>query len=73
VINYILYKYLNIFIIAYLDNMLMYINRILKEYKIYIKKPEKCKFHVTKIKFLGFIILREGISVDLKKLIEIYN
>ncbi|KAF2183049.1 hypothetical protein K469DRAFT_584172, partial [Zopfia rhizophila CBS 207.26] len=73
VINHILYKYLNIFIIAYLDNVLVYINRILKEYKIYIKKLEKCKFHVTEIEFLGFIILREKILVDLKKLIEIYN
>ncbi|KAF2181350.1 hypothetical protein K469DRAFT_589970, partial [Zopfia rhizophila CBS 207.26] len=70
-INYTLYKYLDIFVIVYLDNVLVYINKILKEYKIYIKKLKKCKFHVTKIEFLGFIILRKGILVDLKKLVKI--
>ncbi|KAF2184188.1 hypothetical protein K469DRAFT_580683, partial [Zopfia rhizophila CBS 207.26] len=72
-INYILYKYLDIFVIAYLDNILVYINRTLKKHKVYIKKLEKCKFYVIKIEFLKFIILREGILVDLKKLVEIYN
>ncbi|KAF2179918.1 hypothetical protein K469DRAFT_594378, partial [Zopfia rhizophila CBS 207.26] len=72
-INYILYKYLNIFIIVYLNNVLVYINKILKEHKIHVKKLEKCKFHNTKIEFLGFIILRKRILVDLKKLIKIHN
>ncbi|KAF2193596.1 hypothetical protein K469DRAFT_550347, partial [Zopfia rhizophila CBS 207.26] len=73
VINYTLRKYLNVFIIAYLDNILVYINRTLKKYKIHIKKPEKCKFHITEIKFLGFIISRKEILADLKKLIEIHK
>ncbi|KAF2177266.1 hypothetical protein K469DRAFT_603822, partial [Zopfia rhizophila CBS 207.26] len=72
-INYILYKYLDIFIIAYLNNVLVYISRTLKKYKIYIKKLEKYKFYIIKIEFLGYIILRKNILVDLKKLIEIYN
>ncbi|KAF2194411.1 hypothetical protein K469DRAFT_546444, partial [Zopfia rhizophila CBS 207.26] len=29
---------------------------------------EKCKFHVTETEFLGFIILRKEILVNLKKL-----
>ncbi|KAF2179182.1 hypothetical protein K469DRAFT_502731, partial [Zopfia rhizophila CBS 207.26] len=68
-INHALYKYLNVFIIAYLDNVLVYISRTLKKYKIYIKKPEKCKFHVTETEFLRFIILRKEILIDLKKLL----
>ncbi|KAF2187393.1 DNA/RNA polymerase, partial [Zopfia rhizophila CBS 207.26] len=38
IINYILKKYLDIFIIIYLNNMLIYINRMLKEYVKYTKK-----------------------------------
>ncbi|KAF2184887.1 hypothetical protein K469DRAFT_578472, partial [Zopfia rhizophila CBS 207.26] len=68
-INHVFYKYLNVFIIAYLDNILVYIKGTLKEHKIYIKKPKICKFHVLKIEFLGFIILRKGILVDSKKLL----
>ncbi|KAF2188035.1 hypothetical protein K469DRAFT_568025, partial [Zopfia rhizophila CBS 207.26] len=71
-INYILYKYLDIFIIVYLNNVLVYINRTLKKYKIYVKK-KKCKFYVIEIEFLKFIILREEILVDFKKLVKIHN
>ncbi|KAF2187458.1 hypothetical protein K469DRAFT_570305, partial [Zopfia rhizophila CBS 207.26] len=62
-INYILYKYLNIFIITYLDNMLVYINKILKEHKIHVKKVDikKSEFTITRIKFLGLIISIKGI------------
>lgn len=36
IINYILYKYFNIFIITYLNNILIFLEN-LKEYKNYIK------------------------------------
>jgi hypothetical protein len=36
IINHILYKYLNIFIIVYLNNILIFLET-LKEYKRYIK------------------------------------
>ncbi|KAF2194837.1 hypothetical protein K469DRAFT_547255, partial [Zopfia rhizophila CBS 207.26] len=52
-INYILREYLNVFIITYLDNMLIYINRMLKEYIKYIKKYI---FYRTEIKFLGYLV-----------------
>jgi hypothetical protein len=37
IINYILYKYLDIFIVAYLDNIFIFL-KTLEEYKKYIKK-----------------------------------
>jgi hypothetical protein len=56
-INYKLYKYLNIFIVIYLDNILVY-SKIEAEYIEYIRKvlvrlrevglllkPEKCQFY----------------------------
>jgi hypothetical protein len=30
-------------------------------------KPEKTEFHKTKVKFLGYIISREGLKIDKKK------
>ncbi|KAF2191388.1 hypothetical protein K469DRAFT_558272, partial [Zopfia rhizophila CBS 207.26] len=74
-INYILREYLDIFIIAYLNNVLIYINGILKKYIKYTKKfvnhmistgkpysnIKKSKFTITKTKFLGLIISIEGI------------
>jgi hypothetical protein len=30
-------------------------------------KPEKTEFHKTKVKFLGYIVLREGLKMDKKK------
>ena len=68
-INYILKEYLDDFIMAYLDNIIIYLNSK-KEYKKYIewvlsrlyKKNmpviiEKCKFHTKKTDFIGFIII----------------
>ena len=34
---------------------------------------DKCKFYVTEIKFLGFIIGVDGIAVDLKKVKALKN
>ena len=76
-----LWEYLDIFILTYLNNILVYIKGILEEYIGYIKKvltklleyrlllkPEKCEFHKKEVKFLGFIILREGIRPNPKKI-----
>ena len=78
-INYILGEYLDKFIIAYLDNIIIYSNNK-KEYKKYIKQVlkrlykenipiivEKYKFYTIKIDFIGFIIKLGKISIDLKK------
>ncbi|KAF2180975.1 hypothetical protein K469DRAFT_590701, partial [Zopfia rhizophila CBS 207.26] len=53
-INYILREYLDVFVIAYFNNMLIYINRTLEEYIKYIKK--KYIFYKTKVKFLGYLV-----------------
>ena len=65
-INITLHKYLDIFVTAYLDNILIYTKSTLKEHIQAVKKvlkalqeadirlqPDKCKFHVKTIKFLG--------------------
>ena len=79
-INTTLCKYLDIFVIAYLDNILIYIKDTLKEHIQEVKKvfkalqeadirlrPDKCKFHVKTIKFLGSIITTNGIQMDNEK------
>ena len=79
-INNVLQKYLNIFIVVYLDNILIY----LKTYNNYVRdiqkilqalvdtkikiKPKKIEFYKTKVKFLRYIILQEGLKMDQKKI-----
>lgn len=66
--------------IAYTDDILIYshtedvhVSHVRKVFerlwqnKLYIKR-EKCKFHVTRITFLEYIINTTGISTDLDKL-----
>ena len=79
-INTTLCKYLDIFVTAYLDNILIYTKGTLKEHIQEVKKvfkalqeadirlqPDKCKFHVKTVKFLGSIITTNGIQMDNKK------
>ncbi|KAF2176718.1 hypothetical protein K469DRAFT_606398, partial [Zopfia rhizophila CBS 207.26] len=66
-INYILREYLDVFILVYLNNILVYINRTLEEYIKYTKKTGKYVFHRKKIKFLEYIISRDRIVVNLDK------
>ena len=79
-INDALREHLDVFIIAYLDDILVY-SRTLEEYQLYISKvfeylgvrdlrlkPEKYKFYIEEVDFLGFIIGRNGIRIDLIKL-----
>ena len=84
-INYILGKYLDDFVIIYLDNIIIYLNSK-KEYKKYVKwvlsrlykenMPvviKKCEFHTKKTNFIGFIIKLKQISIDLNKIKAIIN
>jgi hypothetical protein len=84
-INYVLGEYLNDFVMAYLDNIIIYLNSV-EEHKEHIKwvlrklykenMPvivEKCKFHTRKTDFVGFIIKLKQISIDLKKIKAIVN
>ena len=79
-INTTLRKYLDIFVTAYLDHILIYTKGTLKEHIQAVKKvfkalqeadirlrPDKCKFHVKTVKFLGSIITTDGIQMDKEK------
>ena len=79
-INDVLREYLDIFVVAYLDDILVY-SRILEEDELHVSrvlkclgvrdlrlKPEKYKFYKEEIDFLGFIIGRNGIRIDPAKL-----
>ena len=79
-INKVLYKYLNIFIVTFLDNILIY-SKTKTEYKQYIKKVltklakmlliiklEKYKFYKEEVEFLEFRVRRNNIVIDLGKL-----
>jgi hypothetical protein len=73
------------FIIAYLDDIIIYLNSI-EEHKEYIKwvlrklykknilvAIKKYKFHTRKTDFIKFIIELKQISIDLKKIKAIVN
>ena len=79
-INTTLCKYLDIFVTAYLDDILIYTKGTLKKNIQEVKKvfkalqeadirlqPDKCKFHVKIVKFLGSIITTDGIQMDNEK------
>lgn len=79
-INNVLRKYLDIFVVVYLDDILIYsktyddhvrdvqkVLQALADAKMKIK-PEKTEFYKTEVKFLGYIISREGLKIDQKKI-----
>ena len=75
-INEQLHEYLDIFIVAYLDDILIYskteeehiehIKKVLEKIKIakLLLKPEKCEFYRQELAFLGFFVGRDGIRMD---------
>ena len=75
---------LNKYIITYLDDILVYSSKILEDYigkihevlRYFDKrnlrlKPKKYCFHQKEVKFLGYIIGRDRIYVDPRKIISI--
>lgn len=71
-----LHEYLDIFVVAYLDDILIYsktknehIEHVLKvlakmkEARLLLE-PEKCEFHKEELTFLGFIVGRNGVKMD---------
>jgi hypothetical protein len=79
-INNVLRKYLDVFVVVYLDDILVYsktyddhvqdvrkVLQALADAKMKIK-PEKTEFHKTEVKFLGYIVSREGLKMDQKKI-----
>jgi hypothetical protein len=84
-INEILYLYLDVFYIVYINNILVYSNNLL-EYKEYIKKIlyvlqdtsfqldiKKYKFEVIEIIYLGLILFIESVRIDPAKIKYIIN
>jgi len=79
-INDALRQYLDIFVIAYLDDIMIYsttlekhvqhVSQILKclKKRDLRLKPKKCEFHREKVDFLGFVVERHGIRMDPKKI-----
>ena len=78
-INNILRQYLDMFVTVYLDNIIIY-SETLQEHKLYINevlkaltkadlwvKPEKTEFYKQEIEFLGFIVGKDRIKMDPKK------
>ena len=79
-VNEILRDLLDVTVIAYVDDILVYtkgnLNQYVKDVQEVLKRlstvdfktaPEKCSFHKQEVEFLGFIISTEGIRVDPKK------
>src|SRR6266568_4129154 len=78
-INYVLGEHLDKFVMAYLDDIIIYLN-MEEEYKKHIKWVlkrlydknipiivEKYKFYTKKTDFIRFIIKLRQINIDLKK------
>ena len=85
VINEILKKYFNVFVIAYLNNVFIYFNtkkkheqhvrkvlKKLKEAELKVKL-KKSRFHASEIKFLKFIIRYNQIRMNSEKIRTITN
>jgi hypothetical protein len=79
-INNVLRKYLDVFVVVYLDDILVYsktyeehiqhvhlILTALRDANLRIK-VEKTEFHKKEVKFLGYIVSREGLKMDSKKI-----
>ncbi|KAK3573221.1 hypothetical protein QTP86_015130 [Hemibagrus guttatus] len=78
-INEVFQDILGKWVIAYIDDILVYSTSLeehihhvravlsrLQQNHLYVK-PEKCEFHRTTITFLGYVILRQGVEMDLTK------
>ena len=76
-INTVLRQYLDIFVTAYIDDVLVYTNGTLEEYKQHVKTIlhvlqkagmrlhlDKSVFHTKEVEYLGSILTMEGIRID---------
>ena len=80
-----LFEYLNVFCIAYLDDILIY-SEDLREHETHVKLVlerlraaglqvdlKKCEFSVTQTKYLGFIVGVDSLKVNLEKVSVVKN
>ena len=79
-INHVLYDHLNEFVIAYLNDILIYfkneenhekhVKEVLKKFQkknLYLKS-EKCEFHKQQVKYLKHIITTEELEMNSEKI-----
>ena len=79
-INNVLKEHLNMFVVVYLDNILIYLKNE-KDHKKHVRQilnalkkvnlrivSEKSQFYQTKIEFLKYIIINYKIKINLKKI-----
>ncbi len=79
-VNNVLQRYLNQFVIVYLNDILVYskmkkehvqhvrkVLQTLKKVNLHIKS-EKSEFHVQNVQFLKFIIMFQSLRMNLKKI-----
>ena len=83
--NEVLFDYLDEFCTAYLDDILIYSENVLEHehhVKLVLRRLrdaglqvdiKKTEFHVTRTKYLGFIISTQGLEVDPEKITAITN
>jgi hypothetical protein len=79
-INDQLHEYLDVFVVAYLDDILIFskneieyiehVRKVLEKLKKarLLLKPEKCEFHRKELIFLGFIVGAHGLRMDPNKI-----
>ena len=85
-INTILRQYLDIFVTAYIDDVLVYTNGTLEEHRQHVKKIlhalqeagmrlhfDKSVFHVKEVEYLGLILTMEGICMDDTKITAVQD
>ena len=84
-INNVLCEYLDIFVIAYLDNILIYLEnprdyvKYIQTVLEYFKKAklrlrlEKCEFYKEEVNFLGFIVNTKGVKISKDKIEVVQN
>jgi transposase InsO family protein len=79
------FDYLDKFLTAFMDDLLIY-SKTLKEHKEHVRMVlqrlreaglqasiSKCEFHVTRTRYLGFVITTEGIEADPQKIEIVLN
>lgn len=84
-INRALSDTLDVFVVVYLDDILIYSNdekshryhvrevlSRLRHYRLYVKHS-KCLFHTTQVEFLGFIVTPRGVEMDKSRIDSIMS
>jgi hypothetical protein len=79
-INNVLQEHLDITVVAYLNDILVY-SQTLEEHKVHIRqvleclakadlrlKPEKCEWHKDEVEFLGYVVGRYRVRMNEKKI-----